>query len=300
LTGMVARVCVVGSVNVDLTFTVDALPRPGQTVLASSLASSPGGKGGNQAVAAARAGAATRLVAALGSDSAAEQLRAHLRGNEVGLHGVVSLPGPSGSAVIVVDAAAENTIVVAPGANAHLSVNSADIRAVIADSDVVLLQLEIPISTAIDAGRVARAANAILIVNASPAGAKPHDLLALSELADVVVVNETEAREWHWPVPHLVITRGSRGASYLGEDERFDVPSPPVEAVDTTGAGDVFAGVLAAGWTSGHEQALRRACAAGALATLVPGAGDCAPYAEAIDDAIDEAVANRAAEERYR
>ncbi|MGY4649906.1 ribokinase [Mycobacterium sp. URHB0021] len=297
---MVARVCVVGSVNVDLTFTVDVLPRPGQTVLASSLASSPGGKGGNQAVAAARAGAATRLVAALGSDSAAEQLRAHLRENEVGLDGVVSLPGSSGSAVIVVDAAAENTIVVAPGANAHLSVHSADIRGVIAGSDVVLLQLEIPISTAIDAGRVAQAANAVLIVNASPAGAKPHDLLALSELADVVVVNETEAREWHWPVPHLVITRGSRGASYLGEDERFDVPSPPVEAVDTTGAGDVFAGVLAAGWTSGHEQALRRACAAGALATLVPGAGDCAPYAEAIDDAIDEAVANRAAEERYR
>jgi ribokinase len=293
---MAARVCVVGSVNVDLTFTVDALPRPGQTVLASSLSSSPGGKGGNQAVAAARAGAAARLVAALGSDSAAEQLRAHLRESDVGLDGVISLPGPSGSAVIVVDAAAENTIVVAPGANAHLSINSADIRAVIADSDVVLLQLEIPISTAIDAARVARAANAVVIVNASPAGAKPHDLLALSGLADVVVVNETEAREWHWPVPHLVITRGPRGASYLGEDERFDVPSPPVEAVDTTGAGDVFAGVLAAGWTSGHEHALRRACAAGALATLVPGAGDCAPYAEAIDDA----VANRQAEERYR
>jgi ribokinase len=110
----------------------------------------------------------------------------------------------------------------------------------------------------------------------------------------VVVVNEAEAREWHWPVPHLVITRGARGASYLGEDERFDVPAPPVEAVDTTGAGDVFAGVLAAGWLGGHEDALRRACAAGALSTLVPGAGDCAPYAEAIDDA----VANRKAGER--
>ena len=119
---MVARVCVVGSVNADLTFTVDALPRPGQTVLASSLSSSPGGKGGNQAVAAARAGAAVQLVAALGDDSAAERLRAHLRANDVGLDGVVSLPGPSGSAAIIVDAAAENTIVVAPGANAHLSV----------------------------------------------------------------------------------------------------------------------------------------------------------------------------------
>ena len=292
---MTARVCVVGSVNADLTFTVNALPRPGQTVLASSLLSSPGGKGGNQAVAAARAGASVQLVAALGSDSAAEQLRAHLRANDVGLDGVVTVSGPSGTAVIVVDAAAENNIVVAPGANAQLNVDSSDIHAVIADSDVVLLQLEIPIATAIAAARVARAAGATVIVNASPVGARPHDLLALSELADVVVVNEAEAREWHWPVPHLVITRGRRGASYLGEDERFDVPAPRVTPVDTTGAGDVFAGVLAAGWRDGHEVALRRACAAGALATLVSGAGDCAPYAEAIDDA----VSNRKASEGH-
>ncbi|BBZ15742.1 ribokinase [Mycolicibacterium gadium] len=292
---MAARVCVVGSVNADLTFTVNALPRPGQTVLASGLQSSPGGKGGNQAVAAARAGASVQLVAALGSDSAAEQLRAHLSANDVGLDGVVSMAGPSGTAVIVVDAAAENNIVVAPGANAKLSVDSADIQAVIADSDVVLLQLEIPIATAIAAARIARAAGATVIVNASPSGARPHDLLALSELADVVVVNEAEAREWHWPVAHLVITRGRRGASYLGQDERFDVPAPRVAPVDTTGAGDVFAGVLAAGWPTGHEVALRRACAAGALSTLVPGAGDCAPYAEAIDDA----VSNRKASEGH-
>jgi ribokinase len=282
------RVCVVGSVNADLTFTVASLPRPGQTVLASSLSTAPGGKGGNQAVAAARAGASVRLVAALGADAAAEQLRSHLRANEVGLDGVVTLPGPSGSAVIVVDAGAENTIVVAPGANGHLTVNDPAVRAVIADSDVVLLQLEIPIATAVEAAQVAQAAGAVVIVNASPSGAKPHDLLALSESADVVVVNEAEAREWHWPVPHLVITRGARGASYLGDDERFDVPAPAVEAVDTAGAGDVFAGVLAACWLDGHEHALRRACAAGALATLVPGAGDCAPYAEAIDDAVSD------------
>lgn len=285
-----------GSVNADLTFTVDTLPRPGQTVLASSLTSSPGGKGGNQAVAAARAGAAVQLVAAVGEDSAGEQLRAHLRNNEVGLDGVVTLAGPSGSAVIVVDAGAENCIVVAPGANAHLSVDSADIRAVIAESDMVLMQLEVPIATAIAAARVASKAGAVVMVNASPAGAPPHDLLALSESADVVVVNEAEAREWHWSVPHLVITRGARGASYLGADERFDVPAPAVEAVDSTGAGDVFAGVLAATWLTGHEDALQRACAAAALSTLVPGAGDCAPYA----DAIDDAVANRKAGERQR
>ena len=289
---MAARVCVVGSVNADLTFTVNALPRPGQTVLANSLLSSPGGKGGNQAVAAARAGASVQLVAALGTDAAAEQLRAHLSANDVGLDGMVTVAGPSGTAVIVVDAAAENNIVVAPGANAQLTFDSPDIQAVIADSDVVLLQLEIPMATAIAAARAARSAGATVIVNASPSGARPHDLLALSELADVVVVNETEAREWHWPVAHLVITRGKRGASYLGEDERFDVPAPRVTPVDTTGAGDVFAGVLAAGWPEGHEVALRRACAAGALATLVPGAGDCAPYAEAIDDAVSHRKAN--------
>jgi ribokinase len=283
---MVARICVVGSVNVDLTFEVEALPRPGQTVLASSLASAPGGKGGNQAVAAARAGASVQLVAALGTDSAAEQLRAHLRANDVGCDGVVSLPGPSGSAAIVVDAAAENTIVVAAGANTHLSVDHADVRAVITDSDLVLMQLEIPIVTAVAAARIARGADAVVVVNASPVGAQPHDLLALSQLVDVVVVNEAEAREWHWPVPNLVITRGSRGASYLGADERFDVPAPAVHPVDTTGAGDVFAGVLAASWLDGYEDALRRACAAGALSTLVAGAGDCAPYAEAIEDAV--------------
>src|SRR5690349_4544166 len=133
---MVARVCVVGSVNADLTFNVDALPRPGQTVLASSASSAPGGKGGNQAVAASRAGAAVQLVAALGSDAAAERLRDHLRANDVGLEGVTTLPGPSGTAAVVVDAAAENFIVVAPGANAHLSLTSADVRAVIADSEV--------------------------------------------------------------------------------------------------------------------------------------------------------------------
>ena len=281
-----ARVCVVGSVNADLCFSVPALPRPGQTALASSMTSSPGGKGGNQAIAAARAGADVRLAAALGDDPAAGQLRMHLRANRVGLDGVVTVPGPSGSAVVIVDSAAENVIVVGPGANDHLSVASSAVREVIEAADVVLMQLEIPLHTANDAARVARAAGAVVMVNASPAGAPPHELLRLSEAADVVVVNQAEAAEWHWPVSHLVITRGARGASYLGEGERFDIPAPAVDAVDTTGAGDVFAGVLAAHWRSGHENALRRACAAGALATLVSGAGDCAPHAEAVDDAL--------------
>ena len=283
---MAAQVCVVGSVNMDQVFTVESLPHPGETVMASTVRLIPGGKGGNQAVAAARAGAGVQLVAALGDDPAADRLRSHLQANGVGLDGVVTVEGPSGSAVIAVDAAGENTIVVAPGANARLTIESGEVRSVIADSDVLLLQLEIPVVTAVQAARLARDAGAVVIVNASPTGAKPHDLLTLARLADVVVVNEAEARDWHWPVTHLVITRGRRGASYLGQDERFDVPAPAVRPVDTTGAGDVFAGVLAAEWLAGHEEALRRACAAGALATLVAGAGDCAPFAEAIDGAV--------------
>lgn len=280
----------VGSVNADLTYTVAELPRPGQTVLASALSTSPGGKGGNQAVAAARAGADVALVAALGTDPAAERLRAHLDANGVGLAGVVSVPGPSGSAAIIVDAAAENCIVVAPGANAHLSLNSARTRSVVADSDVVLVQLEIPIDTATAAARVARAAGAVVIVNASPTPDR-EAVVALTELADVVVVNKEESGAWPTAdsslVAHLVITRGARGASYLADGRRLDVAAPAVEAVDTTGAGDVFAGVLAASWPLGADHALRRACAAGALATLVHGAGDCAPYSEAIEDILE-------------
>ncbi len=170
LTVMATRLCVVGSVNADLTFTVDALPRPGQTVLASSLLSAPGGKGGNQAVAAARAGATVQLVAALGTDGAAEQLRTHLRANGVGLDGVVSVPGPSGSAAILVDAAAENCIVVAPGANGHLSLSSPAVRAVVADSDVRADLVGDPdrYRHRRCAGRAA--AGATVVLNASPAG----------------------------------------------------------------------------------------------------------------------------------
>jgi ribokinase len=271
-------------VNLDQSFAVEALPGPGQTVLASSVSSTPGGKGGNQAVAAARAGACVQLVAALGDDHATAGLRAHLRDNGIALDGLVTVPGPSGAASIVVDASGENTIVVAPGANAHLTLTSPKVRAVVSDADVVLIQLEIPLDTALAAARVARGAGAVVIVNASPARA---GLDALAGIADVVVANEDEAAEWRWPVPHLVITRGAAGARHVHDGTSVDVSSPAVEPVDTTGAGDVFAGVLAAEWLSGPERALRRACAAGALATLIPGAGECAPSSDAIDDVLD-------------
>ena len=279
------RVCVVGSVNMDLGLDVDTLPHPGETVLAASFRSTPGGKGANQAVAAARAGAQVQFVGAVGDDSAAAALRAHLTANDVGTEGLISLPGPSGSAIVVVDATGENLIVVAPGANGRLTLDSASLRELVADCDVLLLQLEIPITAAIAAAREAHSAGATVIVNASPSGGDPGKLAELAELTDVVVTNEGEAAHWVWPVTHRVITRGARGASYAGGGRESTVAAPEVEVVDTSGAGDVFAGVLAASWSTGREHAMRRACAAGALATRVPGAGDCAPDAQAIDEA---------------
>jgi ribokinase len=285
---MAARVCVVGSVNLDTVFAVAALPAPGETVLGSPPSTQPGGKGANQAVAAARAGARVSFVGAVGDDDAGVLLRGHLRVNGVGTDGLTTVPGPSGSAVITVDPAGENTIVVAPGANATLTLDSGQ-SALIAGAQVLLVQLEIPIATAIAAARIARAAGATVIVNVSPIGAAPTEPAGLSDLIDLIdvaVLNQTESARFDHAVPHRVVTLGARGARYTGADGTVEVPAPVVGAVDTSGAGDVFAGVLAAEWPRGTAHALRRSCAAGALATLVPGAGDCAPDAEAISAAL--------------
>ncbi len=276
----------VGSVNMDSVFDVNALPRSGETVLATSVRSGPGGKGANQAVAAARSGALVHFVGAVGDDVAGAQLREHLSANGVNTDGLITLPGRSGTAVVLVDTAGENTIVVAPGANGHLALDSALVQALLAECDVLLLQLEIPVTTAVAAAREARSAGVTVILNASPAGADSIQLGILAELTDVVVVNEAEAERWTWPARQLVITRGAAGASYSGNGDYLAVAAPAVDVVDTSGAGDVFAGVLAGDWPAGRDYALRRACAAGALATLVPGAGDCAPLSEAIDSAV--------------
>lgn len=270
----------------DIGFDVDTLPRPGETALAGPLRSTPGGKGGNQAVAAARAGADVQFVGAVGDDAAAAGLREHLHANGVGTDGLITVSGRSGTAAIVVDSAGENFIVVAPGANGELTLDTAESRRFVAECDVLLLQLEIPIVTATAAARGARSAGATVILNASPPSGDSDELAQLAEVTDVLVVNETESAHWDWPVTHRVTTLGARGASYRGGGTAFTVPSPAVDPLDTSGAGDVFAGVLSASWAGGADHALRRACAAGALATLTPGAGDCAPYAEAIDDAM--------------
>ena len=279
------RVCVVGSVNNDLTFVVEHVPPPGATVLASSLVSAPGGKGANQAIAAARAGAQVHFVGAVGDDSSAAVLLAHLNANGVGTDAVSTVAGPSGTAVVVVDATAENAIVVAPGANSHLTLSTDAARRQITESGVLLMQLEIPLPTVLEAARLARQSGTTVMLNASPIPGAVAPLAEVAALLDVVVVNESEAEHWQWRVPHLVVTRGARGASYIGLQRSFDVPAPAVDPVDTSGAGDVFAGVLAASWGEGPEPAVRRACTAATLATLVAGAGNCAPTDTAIGTA---------------
>ena len=284
---MTTRVCVVGSVNLDTVLTVAALPKPGETVLASSIRSVPGGKGGNQAVAAARAGARVQFVGAVGDDPAAEQLRAHLSRNQVGTDALITVPGPSGAATIMVEDSGQNAIIVAAGANAALATSAPAVAAVIADCDVLLMQLEIPVATAVAAARIGHDAGATVMVNVSPAGADPTALEQLSRVTDVVLVNEVEIHDWHWPARHLVVTLGPDGASYTGPDGgKVAIPTLDVKPVDTSGAGDAFTGVLAADWPTGPLRAIRRANAAGALATQVPGAGDSAPSAAAIDEAL--------------
>ena len=278
---MATRVCVVGSVNTDTVFSVAALPAPGETVLAAAPSSHPGGKGANQAIAAARAGARVQFVGAVGDDDAGRRLRRHLQSNGVGTDGLTTVPGSSGSAVITVDRSGENTIVVAPGANGAWALDAGQ-RDLIADCDVLLMQLEIPIPVAIAAAGLARTRGATVILNVSPTGS---DLSELAGLIDVAVVNQAESAAFGHRVPHRVVTLGARGARYTGADGTVDMPAPVVQAVDTSGAGDVFAGVLASEWAGGVERALQCACVAGALATLVAGAGECAPSAEAISAA---------------
>ena len=288
-------VVVVGSANLDLVYRAP-IPAPGETVLATGRTSNPGGKGANQAVAAARAGADTAFVGALGDDDAAGVLLTALGG--AGVRSVVRrVPGPSGSALIVVDDAGENAIVVDPGANGRLDGLDADQRAAVRAADVVLLQLEIPVATVVDAAREAHAAGAVVVLNAAPAQSLPDALLAD---VDLLVVNEHEAAALGGAgtaeravdallerVPAAVVTLGARGALVAARDAApTTVPGHRVTAVDTTGAGDTFCGTLVAALAAGDTLvgAVELATAAAALSVQRVGAVPSIPTREEIDD----------------
>jgi len=271
----VSTVTVVGSVNLDLVATLDQLPAAGETRTASGFTRVPGGKGANQALAAARLGATVHLVAAVGTDG--EEALALLRREGVELTRVREVDTTTGLALIEVDTAGETTIVVVPGANAALTVTPEDV----AGADAVLTVLEVPD----DAVRAAAEhATGLFVLNAAPARPVSPDVLVR---ADLVVVNRAE----HAAIPGLdaaravAVTRGAEGVVLLrdGREVARAVP-PPVTAVDGTGAGDAFVAAVVVGLLDGVADAelLARGCAAGALAATRPGAQPSLPTAAEI------------------
>ncbi|MDF0374639.1 ribokinase [[Kitasatospora] papulosa] len=291
---------VVGSANADLVVGVERRPGPGETVLGTDLVVHPGGKGANQAVAAARLGARTALLARVGDDAHGRLLRASQQEAGVDTGGVLVGGAPTGVALITVDPSGDNSIVVSPGANARLTPD--DVRAagpLFASARVVSVQLEIPLDTVAETAR-ALGPGARLVLNPSPPAPLPGEVLAA---CDPLVVNEHEARSilgdgagdtpeaWARGLTALgprsvVITLGAEGAlvsdSRTGEAVR--VPSPRVAALDTTGAGDAFTAALA--WRLGLGEELTEAAAfavrVGAAAVTKEGAQASFPTAEEV------------------
>jgi ribokinase len=291
---------VVGSANADLVIGVERRPAPGETVLGSDLAVHPGGKGGNQAVAAARLGARTALLARVGDDAHGRLLLESQREAGVDTGGVRVGGAPTGVALITVDPSGDNSIVVSPGANARLTPD--DIRAaadLLAGARVISAQLEIPLETVAEVVRT-RPPGARFVLNPSPPAPLPDDVLAA---CDPLVVNEHEARfvlgasagpgpeDWARALLALgpqsvVITLGADGA--LIADSRTDavvrIPSLRVDAVDTTGAGDAFTAALAWRLSVGEDLATAAAFAVrvGAAAVTREGAQASFPTAEEV------------------
>ncbi|MGA0878666.1 MAG: ribokinase [Ilumatobacteraceae bacterium] len=285
-------VIVVGSTNLDLVATVDQLPKPGETVLATDYAEHAGGKGLNQAVAARRAGADTAFVTSLGQDSAGTMLHRLIVNESIAAH-VTDHDGPTGRALIAVDGGAENCIVVVPGANAHLTMSAVEShRRILERARVVLCQLEVPLESVEAALAIAKAGGARTILNPAPARALPTGLLGL---CDVIVPNQHEVAMLGGTsalldagVGAVVVTLGARGIRVVTRDGENDIPPYVVRAVDTTGAGDAACGALAAALALGHDlvTAARRASAAGALAATRHGAVPSLPYREDIDSFV--------------
>ena len=273
---MAPRITVVGSINLDLVATCERLPRPGETVTGAEFTRVPGGKGANQAVAAARLGADVAMVGAVGHDDFAREARAALEEAGVEVAHVRVVDGATGVALILVDAEGENQIVVAPGANGRLT--PADVE--VGEADGVLCQLEVPVETV----AAAAAGGPFFCLNVAPARPVPTELLAR---ADLVVANRYELDALGGPPPGLTaLTLGAEGAVLLEAGaEVARAEPPPVDAVDGTAAGDAFTACLAVSLLEGRprEEALRRACAAGALAASRLGAQTSLPTADDVD-----------------
>ncbi len=315
------RVIVVGSVNIDLVATADRLPAPGETVTGARYAQHHGGKGGNQAVAAARLGAKTAFVGAVGDDAFGDEARAALAAEGIDVAGLRTLPGATGVALILVDGRGENLISVASGANAGLTptiVRDGLVALALRSGDVVLVCHEIPTATARSALRMGREAGATTILNPAPVGGLDRSVFGF---ADVLTPNRTELAalaaadgrrigrsvasgthrraaaaslldrnsEGDGVGRAVIVTLGDAGAIVVRTSGKpLHLPAPRVAAVDAVGAGDAFNGALAAGFAAGLdlEGAARRAIAAAALSTTRAGAREGMPTIAELEAAL--------------
>lgn len=298
------RIVVVGSINRDLVIQCEELPRPGQTRIAKATRYTHGGKGANQAVAAARAGGQVAMIGRVGDDALAAPLLANLQGENINCEAIGRTPNcDSGLAVVAVESSGENAILVSSGANNRL--RPADIgaaRNLIAQADILLLQLEIPLDSVLAAIEIARDAGVRILLDPAPAPTNcPDELLAV----DLLCPNESEAAAlagapvttWEQAesaadellrrgAANIVITLGARGALLRNKQESHRIDPFPTNPVDTTAAGDAFAGTLAVAWASGSSlvKSARLASAAAALAVSREGAQASMPRWEEIEN----------------
>lgn len=301
-----AKITVVGSVNMDLVVRAPRFAQPGETLTGLDFQTVPGGKGANQAVAARRLGGTVALVACVGEDAFGLAMRQGLADEGIDVQHVDVRGGhPSGVALITVDAHGENTIIVVPGANERLTEDDVTLaRDAIAEAGVLLLQLEVPLAVVRAAAHVARDHGVTVVLNAAPARPLDDELLAL---ADYLVVNETEvfalagadARNRQAAIAslqargarHIVVTLGAAGAILAPRDREWtSVYAFTVPVVDTTAAGDAFLGAFAVAMAEGApaEEALRRGNAAGALTVTRAGAQPSLPRRDDLDTWLRE------------
>jgi ribokinase len=298
-----AVICVVGSINNDHICVLPRLPGLGESLIASSYSTAFGGKGANQAVAAARLGAAVRMIGAVGRDQAGESMRRNLETNGVDASGLLVTGTPSGVALINVDSSGDNTIAVYPGANMDLDPGWIRSKAdTIRSCGCLLLQLEVPLGAVMEAARIAHDAGIPVLLNPAPARPVPDELLGLCA---AVTPNETELGILSG-IPGIgagakallnkgtravVVTLGKHGCLYMDERASFEVPSYAVTAVDATAAGDSFNGALATrlaagGMASIDAEAFRFCNAAGAIAATRLGAQPSIPTLEEVKSFI--------------
>ena len=275
---MTPRIAVVGSINADLVVQMPKLPGRGETVSSAEPAWFPGGKGANQAVAAARMGGNVSMFGAIGADEPGQMCLSALKQSGVNVDAVVTVSSPTSTALVMVEHSGENQIVVADGANQHASFNAAQISA----ADAVIVQFEIPESVIVEVGK---AAKGIFCVNAAPVRELSDELAGL---IDVLIVNEHEFAQLGEPKSGLVIvTAGAKEVVAYQNGEVVARSQPPkVEALDTVGAGDTFVGAFVVAYASGKTipDSLDLACAASALSTLKLGAQSGMPTASEVNE----------------